>query len=114
MKKGIIIFISVIILGMIILGLVLCNNGAIIYSNTFYSPMGSEQIRIYENGLVEIDLEIENPDHKRNFEKIKILNDKELETLIDMISKDMEEEEIKKGINLLIHDDANYNLGLPN
>ena len=76
--------------------------------------MGSEQVRIYENGLVETDLEIENPNHKPNFEKIKILSDKELETLIDMIAKDMEEKEIKKCINLLIHDDANYNLGIPN
>lgn len=114
MKKAIIVFTGIIIFGMIIIGLLFFNNGVIIYSNTFYYPMGSEQVRIYESGLVETDLEIEDPNHKPNFEKVKILTDKELETLVDMITKDMEGEEIKKGINLLIHDDADYNLGLPN
>lgn len=114
MKK--VFFIGLIILTIIMVSFICLksfNNGKVIYNNTFYYAMGSEKVKIYENGVVETDKEIEEPNHKTNFKKIKTLTNKEIEELKEKVKENLEDEEMQKYINDLIHNNSNYNLGLP-
>ena len=70
--------------------------------------MGSLTLKIYNNGDVYEDKEIEEPYHKPNFKKIKKLSKSEMEDLKQNLNKSGDE--LKKYICDLIYVDVNYDL----
>ena len=75
------------------------NKEEIIYSNTLYFSMGSCRIKIYSNGDVYDDIEIEEPNHEVNYKKVKTLTNDELKELkfkIDSLDKSNLEEYVKQ------------------
>lgn len=108
MKKILIILIAIVLLIIIIAILVFYRNSSIIFQQTFYYSMGSLTLRIYNNGDVYEDKEIEEPNHKPNFKKIKKLSESEIEELKQNLNKSGDE--LKKYISNLIYGDENYDL----
>lgn len=99
MKKSLkIILIILLIILLAIITIFLLQNNKIIYSNTSYYDMGSITIRIYENGKVEEDREIEEPNHTPNFKKIKKLDKMEIIQLKSKIEEEKDEEALEKYI----------------
>ena len=65
-----------------------------IYSTTYYFELGSRSVKVYENGDVYDDLEIENPNHKVNYKYVKTLSKKQLSSLKEKINKNLNKNEI--------------------
>lgn len=86
------------------------NKGDIIFSKTFYYDLGSITLKIYENGNVYEDREIEEPNHKPKYKKIKELNKSEILKLKQYLEEAKNDNDLKKYINKLIYGDENYNL----
>ena len=107
MKKHII-SITILIIITIIAILAFYRSYSIIFQQTFYYSMGSLTLKIYNNGDVYEDKEIEEPYHKPNFKKIKKLSKSEMEDLKQNLNKSGDE--LKKYISGLIYGDENYNL----
>ena len=70
--------------------------------------MGSVTLKIYNNGNVYEDKEIEETYHKPNFKKIKKLSKSEMEDLKQNLNKSGDD--LKKYITELIYGDENYDL----
>ena len=106
-KYGIIIgILALIIIALVVVSIMKFSKGSIIVYESYYFEMGSETIRIYSTGLVEADSEIENPNHKINFKKVKDLTKEELEELkkhIDTRQGD-NDEIFKKYVYKLVYD----------
>ena len=64
---------------------------SIIFQQTFYYSIGSLTLKIYNNGDVYEDKEIEEPYHKLNFKKIKRLSKSEMEDLKQNLNKSGDE-----------------------
>lgn len=111
MKKVIIIMsILMLLLILIVVYVNLKNPNEIIFSKTYYYAFGSEKIRIYEDGTVETDKEVEDPNHKTNFKKIKKLTAKEIKELKSTLEQNLSADDLKTYINELIHGDRNYDI----
>ncbi len=52
-----------------------------IYYNYYGFDMGRIQIKVYENGIVEEDVEIEDPRHSENYKYLKTLSKNELDEI---------------------------------
>ena len=103
-KYGIIIgILSVIIITLIIVSILKFSKGHIIVYESYYFEMGSETIRIYSTGLVEADKEIEDPNNKMNFKKVKDLDKEELKELKDKLKQDLSDIEMKKYVYMLVY-----------
>ena len=75
----------------------------ILYSTTYYFEFGSRSTRIYINGDVYDDLEIENPNHEPSFKYLKTLSKDELDNLKSKINNESDNEIIKDYIIQLVY-----------
>ena len=83
--KGIVAFFAIVII--IFLGVIFWNtNGKEIYSNTYWLDMGSLRVKVYDNGKVMHDIEIESPNHQVNYKYYRVLNKDEINEIIENIS----------------------------
>ncbi len=64
---------------------------------------GSRNTRIYINGDVYDDLEIENPNHEPNYKYLKTLNEAELNDLKSKISSESDSKIIQEYIIQLVY-----------
>jgi hypothetical protein len=106
-KYGIIIgILALIIIALVVVSIKIFSKGSIIVYESYYFEMGSETIRIYSTGLVEADSEIENPNHKINFKKVKDLSKDELEELKEKIKSKQgdDDESFKRYVYKLVYD----------
>lgn len=82
---GIIIFIVALIY---IISSINSKNEDILYSTTYYFAFGSRRVKIYTNGDVYDDLEIEEPNHKSNYKYLKTLSKTEKDNLINFLESE--------------------------
>ena len=54
--------------------------------------MGSRGVKIYRNGDVYDDLEIEEPNHKPNYKFVKTLSSEEIEVILNLLENDSNNE----------------------
>jgi hypothetical protein len=113
MKKSVIIIIFICVI-LLIIGLILMNNNKknnhntateenIIYSTTYYFGLGSRKVKIYENGDVFDDLEIEDPNHKENFKFFKKLSVDELNSLNSKLQNVSDSNELHQFVIELVY-----------
>lgn len=88
----------------------LYENNEILFEKKYYYSMGSESVIIYTNGDVLVDREVENPNHKPDFQKLKVLTKEEIDALEIKLKSNVSDYEMQKYINKLIHNDENYDL----
>ena len=69
-------------------------NEKILYDTIYYFGMGSRKVKIYENGEVYDDLEIEDPNHQINYQWVKTLSEEQLNMLKTKIQNAASENEI--------------------
>lgn len=96
----IIVFLS--ILGCVIM-FIINSKGEIIYSTTYYFGFGSRSIKIYENGDVYDDIEIEETNHKPNYEYLKTLSKEDIDNLINKLKNDSNSESIEYYVIQLVY-----------
>lgn len=65
--------------------------------------MGSRGIKIYKNGDVFEDIEIEEPNHKPEYKYLKTLNIEEMKNLEDILENDGDSENIKNSVLKLVY-----------
>ena len=102
MKKSSIIIISVCIV-IIVLGVLMINKKKEIYSTIYYFGFGSRKVKIYDNGDVYDDVEIEDPRHKENYEFLKKLSKNELDGLKDKLKSASNNNELKEYVIQLVY-----------
>ncbi len=111
MKKILILMVAIIITSIV---LVICyftiNNNTVIFEQRFYYAFGSEGVKIYESGIVKTDIELEEPNHKEDYKVIRKLSKKEVAELKNIIKQNLPSDEFQSYINLIIHENRNYNL----
>ena len=90
------------ILGYVIM-VVINSKGEVIYSTTYYFGFGSSSIKIYENGDVYDDVEIEEPNHKPNYEYLKTLPKEDIDDLINKLKNDSNSESIEDYVIQLVY-----------
>ena len=109
MKKSIIIMIIVACIIAVVMGVVLVlvsknkNGKEEIYSTKYYFALGSRTVKIYDNGEVYDDLEIENPEHEESYKYLKKLSDNELDSLKDKLKTTSNNEELKNYVIKLVY-----------
>lgn len=106
MKKHItIITIIVIIILIAILAYVVIVNskGEILYSTTYYFEFGSRSTKIYENGDVYDNLEIENPNHNSDYEYLKTLTKDEINDLENKLKDESNSELMQDYVMQLVY-----------
>ncbi len=104
-KYGIIIGLLVlIIIALMVVSIMRFSKGKVIVFYTYFFDMGSETIRIYSSGLVEADKEIEDPNHKADFKKVRDLTKEELEELNKKLEEKADDETLKKYVYKLVYD----------
>ena len=75
----------------------------LLYSTIYYFGFGSRRVRIYTNGDVYDDLEIENPNHELSYRYLKTLDKDELNNLKSKINSESDNEIIKDYIIQLVY-----------
>ena len=99
-KRGkdicLILIIAVLILGVIIFLNKKENNSTKqeLYSTIYYFDMGSRKVKIYDNGDVYEDLEIEDPNHKEDYQFVKTLSKEQLNNINKKLKDNSSNEEI--------------------
>lgn len=88
MKKNIKIICLIIILIVFIVGIYIClnrmnnvsknNKSQEIYNTIYYFGFGSRRVKVYENGDVYDDVEIESPNHEIDYKFVKTLSKEQL------------------------------------
>lgn len=97
---GIIIFIVALIY---IISSINSKDGDILYSTTYYFAFGSKRVKIYTNGDVYEDLEIEEPNHKPNYKYLKTLSKTEKDNLIIFLESESNTDMIKNYVIELVY-----------
>lgn len=94
-KIGIKVMIGVVIVALIaIISFILIRTNTekeVIFSAFYYFPFGSRSMKIYADGEVYDDLEIEDPMHEPNFKYLKTLDEPKLKELKEYIANDTED-----------------------
>ena len=75
----------------------------LLYSATYYFTFGSRSVRIYNNGEVYDDLEIEDPNHKTDYKYVKTLTKEQVHELKDKENRGVSKEEISNYVIELIY-----------
>ncbi len=90
MNKNILVAVIVIlIIGITGIIIILNNNNEdILYSTTYYFALGSRRVKIYTNGDIYDDVEIEEPNHKPNYKYLKTLTETEKNNLINFLKSE--------------------------
>ena len=107
MKKYVAILLVILFVGILVFGCSKNKEPQIIYQNTIYFAFGNIRIRIYDNGDVMEDKEIEDPNHMVKYEKIMVLDDKQVKQIQEKINNGGDEKEarkeLEKFINLIVY-----------
>ena len=83
--------------------------GEILYSTTYSFGFGSRRIKIYENGAVYDDTEIEDPNHKPNYKYLKTLTKEDVDNLTYRLKIDANSESIKEYVIQLVYGVNEFN-----
>lgn len=75
----------------------------VLYSTRYCFGMGSRGVKIYRNGDVYDDLEIEEPNHKPNYKFVKTLSSEELEVIVNLLENDSNNKEINDYVIKLVY-----------
>lgn len=75
----------------------------LLYTTTYYFSLGSRSVKIYTDGKVYDDLEIEDPNHVANYRYLKTLSEEELNNLSDKIKTIDNVESLKDYVIELIY-----------
>ena len=75
----------------------------LLYSTIYYFGFGSRRVRIYTNGDVYDDLEIENPNHELSYRYLKTLDKDELNNLKSKINSESSNKMIEDYIIQLVY-----------
>ena len=96
MNKKMLKIISLIIIIISIIGCIyfIINDKKQIYSTTYNFEFGSRKVKVYSNGDVYDDLEVEEPNHKENYNFVTKLSNKQLKELNKKIDKKLSNKEI--------------------
>lgn len=78
-------------------------NTDILYETTYSFGFGSRSTRVYTNGDVFDDLEIENPKHKPDYKYVKTLTADEIADLMYLLDNKTDDEVIKRHIIELVY-----------
>lgn len=104
---SIIIFIIILVIVIVSAVYMRNNNNAsdenLLYSTTYYFGFGSRSTKIYANGDVYDDFEIENPNYEPSFKYLKTLSKDELNNLKSKINNESDNEIIKDYIIKLVY-----------
>ena len=65
--------------------LIISHSKSILYETTYFFAFGTRSVKIYKDGNVYDDLEIEEPNHKAEYKYQKTLNEEEKNDLADLI-----------------------------
>ena len=104
MKKGMIIEGIVIGLAILICGILLMDKkGHELYSTIYYFGFGSRSVKIYEDGDVYDDLEIEDPNHKTNYKFLKRLSKEQLDSLKNKLKDTSDNNELREYVIELVY-----------
>ena len=82
---------------------VINSKGEILYSTTYYFEFGSRRIKIYENGAVYDDIEIEDPNHKPDYKYLRTLTKDDVDNLAYRLKNDANNESIKEYVIQLVY-----------
>lgn len=105
---GIVLFIVI----AVVIGVVLNNrNNKEIYSKRFDFDKGSCGIKIYDNGDVFQDLEVEDPNHKENYKKIRTLSKNKIKEIKNKL-KNKDKNELDNYIKKVIYGSTELDLGI--
>lgn len=74
-----------------------------LYSTTYGFAFGSRRTRIYSNGEVYDDLEIENPNHVPNYTYLKTLSSRELNDLENFLNSETDDEKLSDYVIELVY-----------
>lgn len=86
----------------------------VLYSTRYSFGMGSIGVKIYRNGDVYDDLEIEDPNHKPNYKFVKTLSSEELEVIVNLLENDSNNKEINDYVIKLVYGVEEFdNFGRP-
>ena len=102
----ILLIIGIIIFAVILIYIIMSivnQKGEILYSTTYYFGFGSRRIKIYENGAVYDDTEIEDPNHNSDYKYLKTLTKNDIENLEYRLKNDANSESIKKYVIQLVY-----------
>ena len=111
--KKLVFLIVVLVLIIFIIGFIVKNKNKseIIYNTTYYLSSGSLRIRIYANGDVYDDWEIEEPNHKVNYKFVKTLSNEELNSLKEQLANSENKDTLKQFVRQLVY--GNKSFGKP-
>lgn len=108
-KTFIIIAVFIIVLSISIISVVLFNNNTtsnndnLLYSTVYYFAFGSRHVKIFSDGKVYDDIEIEEPNHQPNYKYLKTINNNELKDIKSMLENKSNDEEIRNYIIQLVY-----------
>lgn len=102
MKKMQIFIIILIVVVVLSIFLIIGHSKSILYETTYSFAFGTRSVKIYKDGDVYDDLEIEEPNHKAEYKYLKTLNEEEKNGLADLIktkaSKEIIDEYVIKSV----------------
>ena len=75
----------------------------LIYETTYSFAFGSRRVKIYDNGEVYDDTEVEEPNHKENFTYLKTLTAEQTQALQDKKASGASEEELSDYVIQLVY-----------
>lgn len=113
-KTAIIITIIILLVVTVISGIVILNlkneskseessKNEVIFTTKYYFARGSRGVKIYSNGDVYEDLEVEEPDHEENYKLVKTLEKEEIDDLKEKIKYKSSDEEISEFVIELVY-----------
>ena len=105
MKKKDMIIVEIFIgLAILICGVLLMKSeGNEIYSTTYFFELGSRRVKIYNNGNVYDDLEIEEPNHRANYKFLKRLSKVQVDNLKNKIKNTLNNVELEEYVIQLVY-----------
>ncbi len=74
-----------------------------IFYGIYYFALGSRRVKIYDDGTVYEDVEIENPRHVENYIYLKSLSNNELKSLKNQLDRTNDKEELKRFVIQLVY-----------
>ena len=110
MKKNKIVIITLVLIVLVGILIIIYHNNFVkvkeeelIYSTRYSFAFGSRGVKIYQNGAVYDDLEIEEPNHVPNYKYLKTLTKNDVDDLKDKIEKETNSELIKNYVINLVY-----------
>ena len=112
-KRIIMIIVSTLIIFGIIMGIYyLISKKQEIYNTTYGFAFGSRRVKVYDNGDVYDDLEVEDPNHEEKYTFVVKLSKEDLKFIKERINDESKKDEIDKFIIKTVYGVARFgNMG---